>query len=767
MPMPSSPSRRLAPWLLAGASYTALAIVLTWPLAARLSSVLPHDLGDPVLNTWILWWNAHAVPLTTRWWNAPFFWPAQGALAMSEHLIGVSLVASPIQWMGASPVTAYNVMFLLSFPLSALAAHALGHTLTGRHDAAAIAGLAFGFNPYRMSQISHLQMLWAFWMPMALLALHRYVRGGGRRWLVLFGAAWLGEALANGYYLMFFPVLIALWLLWFVEPSSTPRRLAPVIAAWALASVPLLPFLWTYYRVHQHFNAVRGIGEIRFFSADVASLASASPLLSLWTNLSSHFRPEQQVFPGLTVCLIVAIAAAERLRGSHDRWRHSRVQAVALAGACALVVIALSPVLFGPWAIQLGRLTVISVASWGKPLSIAMWCGVIALVSGPRFKDALRKRTEFAFYACAAAAMYVLSFGPEAQFLDATFWYRAPYAVLMLVPGYDGMRVPARFAMLGVLCISMAAAIGFAHLTRRISPWIATAAAAVAIGGVLADSWIRALPLPELPVRLALLESLPSNTPVLELPLGHIERDTAAMYRAMYHRRRLVNGYSGFAPAAYVVAGFGLAAGEGEVFDAIASEGPLVVVADETDGNGAEWSAEIARRAGVTLLGVEAGRRVFAVPATPPIPADEPPNAHTIPVQSITTSGPAVGLSVITDGDPNTHWKSATSQRGSEFVALDLGSIKVVNGLTLAMGSHPADYPRELAIDISTDAHAWTTVWRGPTAGRATRGAMLNPRDVPLSISIAPATARFVRLRQLGKEPLYPWSIGEVRIFGR
>ncbi len=54
---------RLAPWLLALAGYTALTLTMMWPVVAHISSAFPHDASDPALNTWILWWNAHAIPL--------------------------------------------------------------------------------------------------------------------------------------------------------------------------------------------------------------------------------------------------------------------------------------------------------------------------------------------------------------------------------------------------------------------------------------------------------------------------------------------------------------------------------------------------------------------------------------------------------------------------------------------------------------------------------------------------------------------------------
>jgi len=78
-----SSGRPLAPWLLAAAGYAALAVAITWPLAPHLSASLPHDPFDPALNTWILWWNAHALPLTARWWNLPGFWPLPGAMTLS------------------------------------------------------------------------------------------------------------------------------------------------------------------------------------------------------------------------------------------------------------------------------------------------------------------------------------------------------------------------------------------------------------------------------------------------------------------------------------------------------------------------------------------------------------------------------------------------------------------------------------------------------------------------------------------------------------
>jgi hypothetical protein len=126
-------------WLVA---FIALAIAWTWPLAAHLTSRIPHDPGNSVLSIWLLWWNAHVMPFTPSWWSPPFFSPVPGALALSEHLAGLALITTPLQWFGGSPLAAYNVAFVLSFALSGFFAFVLVRRLLRGHHAPAVRNLA-------------------------------------------------------------------------------------------------------------------------------------------------------------------------------------------------------------------------------------------------------------------------------------------------------------------------------------------------------------------------------------------------------------------------------------------------------------------------------------------------------------------------------------------------------------------------------------------------------------------------------------------------
>src|SRR5262245_57641879 len=124
------------PVLLAAVVYFLLTVALTWPLLIRPGSLVPNALGDSLLNTLMLAWTSRVAPLPAVWCNGPQFYTIAGTMAFSEHLLGLSLFATPIIFLTGDPLVAYNVVFFLSFVLSALAAYLLAFTISRRHDCA-------------------------------------------------------------------------------------------------------------------------------------------------------------------------------------------------------------------------------------------------------------------------------------------------------------------------------------------------------------------------------------------------------------------------------------------------------------------------------------------------------------------------------------------------------------------------------------------------------------------------------------------------------
>ena len=301
--------------------FLVLSLAWLWPVPARLTTRIAHDLGDPILNSWILWWYTQAVPFTERWWSPPFFFPMPGALTLSEHLLGIAVFTTPLQLAGLNAIGAYNTAVILSFWLSGVFAFLLARRLTGSTLAGVVAGVAFAFAPYRASQLSHVQVLTSQWMPVALYAMHAYLDDRRPRWLALFAGAWLLQALSNGYFLFYFPVLIGAWLLWFVRWRRDPRPGLMLAGTFALASLLLLPVLLKYRAVHQELGLGRHWHEILHFSADADAFLRMSDLLAFWPYVKAE-HGEDQLFPGITM-LALAIAAGalgwRRWRGAFAR----------------------------------------------------------------------------------------------------------------------------------------------------------------------------------------------------------------------------------------------------------------------------------------------------------------------------------------------------------------------------------------------------------------------------------------------------------------
>ena len=654
-PPDSSPRLALASLLL----FLLLAVAWTWPLAASLSLRIPHDPGDPILNMWILWWNAHAIPFSARWWDPPIFYPMTGALALSEHLAGVAIVTTPLQWAGVSALAAYNIALILSFALSGFFAFLLGRRLTGSALAGLCAGLAYGFAPYRSSQLAHLQVLTSQWMPLALLAMHVYVESGRRRWLAVFAAAWLIQALSNGYFLLFFPVLIALWLTWFVDWHTAPRRGGALLAAWFGSSLLLVPSLLHYLRVHRALGLTRTAGDMQHFSAKLDSFVHAGRMLMFWPSVPADTQ-EEFLFPGVTAVAIVIAAA------------------------------------------------------------------VASLVWRQRARDT---RAPFLFYSAATLLMWAFALGPAPEG-SGVLALLHPYTLLTYLPGFDGLRAPARFVMLAVLCLAVAASLAFRRLAPARPTWRWTFAVVV-MAGLSIDGWMRPMPVAPAPGRVMFPE-IP-NSLVVELPVDEGSVSTAAMYRAMSHGRPLINGYSGHTPPHYAILSLALKRLDPTALLAVAGGRPLVIAINERyDENGA-LRRLVGGLPGVERDGGSSAGSIFVIPARAQVRV--PPDGMPLPATLTTLP--------------------------REHAVLDLGSPRTIRTIGFALRWHYPELGERLAIETSLDAATWTTVWEDWTGGPAIAGALQDPLENPVRITLPDPTARYIRIH-----PAPAWLSRELTVYG-
>ena len=745
--------------------YVGLVLLLFRDLLGQFSTAVPHDLGDPLLSTWTLWWNVHRLPFLGSWWDGLSFFPAPGSLAFSDHRVGLTFLAGPVQWMGGTPVLAYNVTLLATFVLCALAAHALTWMLTGSHAAGAVSGLIFGFNPFRTSHIAHLELLAVFWLPLALIALHRYVRQYELRWLCLFAACWALLGLSSGYYFFYSIPLIGLWAIWFARDEPW-RGVGAIVLASTAAIVALLPVLLGYRAIQNQLHLTRSFAEIESYSADVTGLLSATPLMALWRVPSLAANGEGEIYLGIFAPLLVVAGCFWRQRRSlapSGRALHLLRVAVAVLGVVyTLITIG---TLIGSWSVTIGPLR-ISASRTVQPLSTVLLCLFILGVTSPTFVDAVRRRSIFAFYTVAALMTWLFTLGPRPRLLGYLVIYRGPYELLMFLPGFDErLRVPARFVMITILAVAVAAGIAFVRVTASAPRTRRAAATALVLFAIAADSWTVAYPMPTVPPFVRLPDAVPGSAAVLELPLGNVGGDIAAVYRSIDHGHPVVNGYSGYEPPHYRVLRAALGERDPSALTTLTRFAPIVVIVARDADPGGGLSAFAGSHPGAVRLEDTGSHALFLLPGTSGVSlagASDP----SVPIRTATFNLGAFDLEAVTDGDSETVWATPRPQHGGEEIVVELDDVFSVSGVSLGTGPPLEGYPRRLAISTSIDGASWQDAWTGAMGGPTMEAVLANPETTEHRIGFPARRARFLRLRQLGAHPDLGWFIAELKAYG-
>ena len=169
--------------------YTAVAMVMTWPLVTVMHRKIYGDVGDSLFNSWVLAWTGGQVlralhgdlSALAQYWNGNIFYPSTLTLAYSEHLTPQMLQILPVLAVTDNIILCYNLLLLATIVLSGLGMYLLVRELTGHPLAAFLAGLAFAFAPFRIDQYAHLEVLSSQWMPFTLYGFRRYFATGRLR----------------------------------------------------------------------------------------------------------------------------------------------------------------------------------------------------------------------------------------------------------------------------------------------------------------------------------------------------------------------------------------------------------------------------------------------------------------------------------------------------------------------------------------------------------------------------------------------------------
>ena len=293
---------------MAAVGFCVFAAVLLFPQLRHMDSV--PDLGDPLFSIWRFGWVYHKLgggdprPL----FSPNVFHPHQLTLTYSDSMLLPALTTAPFLAMGIHPVVVYNLVTVLSFIASAFAMYLLVERLTGSRAGAFVAGLLFGFYPYRFEHYSHFELQMTYCMPLALLALHRFVTTARTRDAVAFALLAAAQLYCSMYYAVFFTVYVTALLAalcWLTRPALG-RMLGPAAIAGALALVLAVPLARTYSSAQL---GDREVPTVTYYSATAADYLRAHPRSATWGN---------RTLPGRMHTRVKAIKNAET--PSRKRW---------------------------------------------------------------------------------------------------------------------------------------------------------------------------------------------------------------------------------------------------------------------------------------------------------------------------------------------------------------------------------------------------------------------------------------------------------------
>lgn len=411
---------------LSALAYTLLAIWLTWPLAAHLGAGVTSAI-DPVDSIWrIGWGQRQLIRHPLRLFAGNTFYPFPDSYLFDELVLGAAVTTLPLALLSAPPLVVYNVAVLLALVASALAMDALARHFGAMPVAAFLAGALYAFAPMHLDRVGHVGLLSAQWFPLILLLLDRVVARPRQRDALALAACLAMQALSSQYYAIYLALLVPLFLAVMALRRPAARR----GAVWAhLALAGLL--------------------------AGAVVLPVAAGYRRMQTDYGLERTPGQTVHYSAALTSFVTADAGNRLwgpitaplraRGAYTPERNM------FPGALALALAAL-----GGWA---GR-----------------------------------RRPWEQFLAALAALGALLALGPELRATPdggAPLLRHLPYDLLYWhLPGWDSMRVPARFGALFLLGVAGLAASGATALVR----WAAAAdrpafrlgrAAPAAVGALL------------------------------------------------------------------------------------------------------------------------------------------------------------------------------------------------------------------------------------------------------------------------------------------
>jgi hypothetical protein len=507
------------------AAYSLLAVALTWPLARNFSTrAVGHVIYDMRHAIWILWYVKEALLGRVSWPHTKLLHYPYGMSTLVDGLGPLNGMFALPFWSGG-PAAAFNGVALLGLLLSGWCLYLLARYVRMDRVAALFAGALFMAWPIHLVGLyGHLEKLFIGLLPLSLLA-GLAAFDLKRRWTILAPGPVLVAALFQNANQFIFAV-IGLGVLAIVQLVTAPRarwlaqggRIALVAAVSLAICAPALDLIATSAYHPWMLVNLGGLGS--YYAPDLLQFVLPSidqRVLGRW------FYPDQTFLFDHTMASVIPA-----IKLNTPDWYGSGIETA--------VTIPLTALALGLAAI------------WTRDT---------------------RDRREVRRWLILGITFVVLAMGPilrvagETRFTAAKTQIALPGSWLAQLPGFNVMRTPGRYMMMGSVGFAMAAGFGFMALVRRGTTRPACRLAAVAVALVaFIECWPAPWPqhaLPPVPKFYQLIASDAQEYGVLDLPAGWPGRNyhnSAYQYYQLTHHKGIAWSYLSRGYVRYPLPGF-------------------------------------------------------------------------------------------------------------------------------------------------------------------------------------------------------------------
>ena len=417
---------------------------------------------------------------------------------------------------------------------------------------------------------------------------------------------------------------------------------------------------------------------------------------------------------------------------------------------------------------------------------------VVAICAAAALWPGRARRRMAWLYGALAATAFLLSLGPEPAAWSQRFLPSGPYLWLArLVPGADGLRVPARLGVVVLMALSVLAAMGAARLLVPLPGRWRVAALAALGAAVVAEGW--AGPLVLAPVdahgRLAdrtTYQWLAQQPPgaAIELPIVEwaIAPTLTYQYATLRHGHPIVNGYSGYGSSLQEFLGGGASPLNDldrmdEALELLRAVGVHYVLVHPRDYEDPTVGAETAAAIGARTEQVDEMFRsdavlAFRLKAADAAVAETPltPAGRRLPPAELhaRASDAADRVPLLFDGDGDTRWLTGRPQNGDEWIAIDFAQARDVSAIALQTASRSfGDYPRALRIESTGDDGARSVLYEGPMLSAYGRALATGAPHPAIVVNLPANRTRTLTIRQTARTRRWFWAVHELAIFVR